>query len=301
MASELKLSGTTARVILQGNDTITSDQTFTFPDSGGEMLVSNQSDAELNGLTVGTNAQPSVVINRAYGVFVKPVSTADGGTGGDALWQGYANDGSTITSKIRADGQLNLGTQDTNSNAAGAKGIQALGSTGQLVIQGSSGETIDTQNLFHVYYGDSAKFLVNNRGNVTVQGAIICANLQTSTAAAANIKFINNQLTVDSSSIRWKTDVETADSDICLNIVKNSRPVWYRSNQEVDDPGHSYWGFIAEEVDELEPRLCSYDIEGKPNGVGYDRYVPVLTSVLQQALTRIEQLESRLAQLEGQS
>jgi len=39
MASELKLSGTTARVILQGNDTISSDQTFTFPDSGGEVLT----------------------------------------------------------------------------------------------------------------------------------------------------------------------------------------------------------------------------------------------------------------------
>ena len=39
MASELKLSGQTARVILQGNDTITSDQTFTFPDTGGEVAT----------------------------------------------------------------------------------------------------------------------------------------------------------------------------------------------------------------------------------------------------------------------
>ena len=39
MASELKLSGTTARVILQGNDSISSDQTFTFPDTGGEVAT----------------------------------------------------------------------------------------------------------------------------------------------------------------------------------------------------------------------------------------------------------------------
>ena len=40
MSSELKLSGTTARVILQGNDSISSDQTFTFPDTGGEVATS---------------------------------------------------------------------------------------------------------------------------------------------------------------------------------------------------------------------------------------------------------------------
>lgn len=40
MSSELKLSGDAAgRIILQGNDTITTDQTFTFPDTGGEVAT----------------------------------------------------------------------------------------------------------------------------------------------------------------------------------------------------------------------------------------------------------------------
>ena len=39
MSSKLKLSGQTARVILQGNDSISSDQTFTFPDTGGEVAT----------------------------------------------------------------------------------------------------------------------------------------------------------------------------------------------------------------------------------------------------------------------
>jgi len=40
MASELKLSGSAAgRIIVQGNDTITTDQTFTFPDTGGEIAT----------------------------------------------------------------------------------------------------------------------------------------------------------------------------------------------------------------------------------------------------------------------
>ena len=40
MASELKLSGSAGgRVIVQGNDTISTDQTFTFPDTGGELAT----------------------------------------------------------------------------------------------------------------------------------------------------------------------------------------------------------------------------------------------------------------------
>ena len=40
MASELKLSGSAGgRIIVQGNDTITTDQTFTFPDTGGELAT----------------------------------------------------------------------------------------------------------------------------------------------------------------------------------------------------------------------------------------------------------------------
>lgn len=40
MSSEVKLSGDAAgRIILQGNDTITTDQTFTFPDTGGEVAT----------------------------------------------------------------------------------------------------------------------------------------------------------------------------------------------------------------------------------------------------------------------
>jgi len=40
MSSEVKLSGDAAgRIILQGNDTITTDQTFTFPDTGGEIVT----------------------------------------------------------------------------------------------------------------------------------------------------------------------------------------------------------------------------------------------------------------------
>jgi len=63
MSSEVKLSGDAAgRIILQGNDTIAADQTFTFPDTGGEIatrtagnilqVVSNSTTTEVTNTTV---------------------------------------------------------------------------------------------------------------------------------------------------------------------------------------------------------------------------------------------------------
>jgi hypothetical protein len=53
MSSKLKLSGQTARVILQGNDTISSDQTFTFPDTGGEVALNGNIPTVPGGQIVG--------------------------------------------------------------------------------------------------------------------------------------------------------------------------------------------------------------------------------------------------------
>ena len=39
MAGEVRIGGTTASVRLQGSDTIASDQAFTFPDAGAEIVV----------------------------------------------------------------------------------------------------------------------------------------------------------------------------------------------------------------------------------------------------------------------
>ena len=39
MAGEVRIGGSSASVRLQGNDTISADQTFTFPNAGGELVV----------------------------------------------------------------------------------------------------------------------------------------------------------------------------------------------------------------------------------------------------------------------
>ena len=57
------------------------------------------------------------------------------------------------------------------------------------------------------------------------------------------------------STRRLKHDVEDADLNLSRKIVEDTRPVWYRSTATGDRPEWSYWGFVAEELAEVDPRL----------------------------------------------
>jgi hypothetical protein len=111
------------------------------------------------------------------------------------------------------------------------------------------------------------------------------------------------------SSGKYKTNVETIQ-DSYADALLECRPVWYRSLCADDNPEHGYWGFIAEEVAEIDPRLCFFKEEEdgtlEPEGVQYDRFVPHLLNLIkrqQQAIATLEtqnaSLEARLTALEG--
>ena len=119
------------------------------------------------------------------------------------------------------------------------------------------------------------------------------------TASAANV-FIGTDglFSRATSSLKYKTNVEDAILDFSKSIVYNSRPVWYRSLSESDPSEYSYWGFIAEEVAEIDPRMVHWGEDG-PEGVQYDRYVVHLVNVVQEQKQQLDALESRIAALEA--
>ena len=53
---QINIGGTSASVQLQGNNTITSDQTFTFPDTGGELATNASGGGQVVGYQHGTYA-----------------------------------------------------------------------------------------------------------------------------------------------------------------------------------------------------------------------------------------------------
>ena len=137
------------------------------------------------------------------------------------------------------------------------------------------------------------------------------------TTSAANV-FISaaGTLARSTSSIKYKADVETLE-DSYADAILNIRPVWYRSIAGEDNRDWGYWGFIAEEVYEVDPRLTflkteeqTVDENGLPSGtvpldepevegVQYDRFVPHLVNLIKRQRDQIEALEARVAALEG--
>ena len=125
-----------------------------------------------------------------------------------------------------------------------------------------------------------------------VRSVTIAAN---TTASASNVS-INSSSGVlfrSTSSIKYKTDVEDADLSYSEALVYGSRPVWYRSLSKNDPSDYSYWGFIAEEVAEIDPRMVHWGDDG-PEGVQYDRYVVHLVSVIQKQKQQLDAIEARL-------
>ena len=117
-------------------------------------------------------------------------------------------------------------------------------------------------------YGGYLNFLVLNTGGALTERFRIAAAGETyfpgvgTTASAANAYLDNgstpaNQLLRSTSSLRYKTDVETLDH-AKADAVLNLRPVWYRSKAEADRKDWSWYGLIAEEVAQVEPRLVHW-------------------------------------------
>jgi hypothetical protein len=120
------------------------------------------------------------------------------------------------------------------------------------------------------------------------------------------------------SSAKYKTDIETIE-DSYADAILGLRPVWYKSTCEGDNQEWGYWGFIAEEVAEIDPRLVFWKTEEmtdevneetgeritipletpEAEGVQYDRVIPHLVNLLQRQTAQLESLTTRIETLES--
>jgi len=154
------------------------------------------------------------------------------------------------------------------------------------------------------------------RMRIDKDGVIFHWNLYARTTANAANVYVGSggDLNRSTSSGKYKTDVETLQ-DSYADAILGIRPVWYRSLCDTDNSDHGWWGFIAEEVAEIDPRLVhwktvdiTYDENGsvietpcdpEPEGVAYDRFVPHLLNLIKRQKEQNASLEARLTALEG--
>lgn len=237
---------------------------------------------------------------------------------------------STLTERMRIenDGRVGIGTNDP---ATVLHLFRGSGETFRITNTAGAGfycETRSSASSSDIGFATlGTGKLILRAGGDTFQITSANAYFPTigTTASAANA-YLNsgstpaNELLRSTSSRVYKRDIEDMDDEYADNILK-LRPVWYRSKCENDPADHSYWGFIAEEVAEIDPRLVQWgyhnddweeeivDEDGKqikprtlkdgavkkPDGVTYDRLSVLIVDYIQRLENRVRELETHIA------
>lgn len=143
------------------------------------------------------------------------------------------------------------------------------------------------------FYTGNGEYLLN--GNDTVKFGI---SAPPTTASATNARlnqdgsgyYILSEVT---SARRYKKNINDIDETHAAEVIAGLRPITYEPNN--DHESGTFYGFIAEEVENVEPLLCDYKTtngEREVQSVQYDRFTAVIIKELQRLNKKIEELEN---------
>ena len=252
-----------------------------------------------------------------FGIFVETGYNFQIATNGSVTSKFTVHTGGNIaigaTARFYLDGVA--GTGDTYIHESSANRMAfVVGGTELFVINSAVSLALAKENLgieaakkFYLDGGSDTYIeeYAANEVRLTVGGAAHSAFNSTgqfvyynppTTASAANAYIAQTDyIRRSTSSIRYKHDIGTLDGSDALAAVMAMRPVTYRG--KTDDDQRRFVGFIAEEMQEIAPLLCTYDEGGEsgtPNYVTYDRVTAYLVAVVQQQQQKIAALEARI-------
>ena len=121
------------------------------------------------------------------------------------------------------------------------------------------------------------------------------------TTSAANARFApsTGRVLRSTSAAKYKTDIEPIDEDRAEAFFEQCQPSWYRSLCKNDRKDWSWYGYVADEVAKVEPRLVDFNADGEPEGFAYDHVAPLLHVVIRNNRKMIEGLQDRLEVIEN--
>lgn len=225
----------------------------------------------------------------------------------------------TVTGTKTFSGTMTLSADVTMTQTTHTYKMDTSDGTDNKRLAFTGGGATGTDRGGHVFchgneFSSNAGSVIINNGS---GGTVLFAAIGT-TASAANA-FLDsgnsNSLLRSTSSLRYKRDVEPVNES-AADAILNLKPIWYRSKAKADNPDWSWYGFGAEDVAEIDPRLVSWgyapedlvpdQVDGEavgtfspkpgasmiPDGVAYERL-----SVLM--LMLIKKMDARLSALEG--
>ncbi|MGC2235385.1 MAG: tail fiber domain-containing protein [Pyrinomonadaceae bacterium] len=127
------------------------------------------------------------------------------------------------------------------------------------------------------------------QGDLDIEGRLQVGKLTgTGSSLSSLCVNINGTLELCSSSIRYKKDIKPYAGG--LTLLDKLNPVTFRwKTDNVED-----LGFVAEEIEKVEPLLASDNKEGEIQGVKYDRISAVLVNAVKEQQTQIKEQQEQI-------
>jgi len=186
-----------------------------------------------------------------------------------------------------------------------------LDNRGRLIIGTTSAGNLATSGGLRVVNGSSASndYVAEFQSNSAVlmmfrsDGYVRSQSIQNRTSSGGANVFIDSSgyMYRSTSSQRYKRDIVSAG--YTLDQIADLRAVTFKSNVVGEDGNMSdrvYGGLIAEEVDAAGlQEFVNYDDQGRPDEIQYGNMISIAIKGLQEAHSRIKELESKVATLEG--
>jgi len=238
-----------------------------------ELVIENTSDAGLSILTA----------NDAGG-YVKFGDPQDDNAGEIS----YTHDDNNLS--LTSGSAINFKTNNTNRMIIDSSGDIYIGkssggqNTAGIKLEGSSGTILATRN-------QAVAAIFTRQNN---DGEVVRIMSNTSTVGTISISGSSTAYNT-SSDYRLKENVEYSFD--AIERLKQLKPARFNF---IADADRTVDGFIAHEVSSIVPEAVSGEKDGEEmQGIDQSKLVPLITKALQEAITKIESLESEIDQLKG--
>jgi len=179
---------------------------------------------------------------------------------------------------------------------------------GALYQNASGSENIAIGNFAGYFNLGSGNILIGNMGegnkneNDTIrigtpgtQTSIFVAGIHGVTSATGTAVLVdkNGQLATQTSSRRFKTDVE--DMGAASEVLLSLQPVCFHYKPEIDPEKVPQFGLIAEDVAKVDPNLIVRDNDGQPYSVRYEAVNAMLLNEFLKQHHKMDEQSSTIA------
>lgn len=252
--------------------------TFSSSVTAGSLIVNQASTAADIILKFAINGTPKWLVGLTNDVVDDNFTIYQDGAGG----------GNRFT--INTSGYVGIGTSSPARKLDVLADAIKLGDTGSFLFDMNVGAS----SAYFINFGIGATNFLRLRGDGYVN---LPTTYNNTTATGANLAISTSGFIERStSSIRFKTEVEDLTIDTS-KILSKMRPIWYRSLGQNDRKDWSWYGFIAEEMAEIEPRLVHWGKDENDNniadGVQYERISVLLVAEMQKMNKLVQELSAQ--------